>query len=54
MSKNENELPLRERLEGGRKSKSATAQTTRVLLRDDELDAVNGGVYQLRDCLVSS
>jgi len=55
MSKN-NELLPRERLDGagGRKSKNETAHTTRML-RDDELDAVSGGLsYTLRDCLISS
>jgi len=54
MSKNE--LLLRERLDAtsGRKSKSETAQTTRVL-RDDELDAVNGGyAIMLHDCLITT
>ena len=43
MSKNE--LLMRERLSatGARVSKSETTQTTRVL-RDDELDAVSGGL----------
>ena len=55
MSKN-NELLPREQLDGagGRRNKNETAQTTRTL-RDDELEAVSGGLsYTLRDCLISS
>jgi len=46
MSKNE--LLVRERLNAtsGRMCKSETAQTTRVL-RDDELDVVSGGGYDV-------
>ena len=52
----ENELLLRERLNvtSGRMSKSETTQTTRVL-RDDELDAVSGGLkVNMEDILVTS
>jgi len=47
MSKN-NELLPRERLDGagGRMSRNETAQTTRML-RDDELDAVCGGLASM-------
>jgi len=56
MRKNKSELQLRERLDatGGGKSKNEAVQATRVL-RDNELDAVNGGyTIILRDCLISS
>jgi len=57
MSKNKNELPVRERLEGtgGSMSTGEKARTTRVLW-DHELDAVSGGFikYNFTDVLVES
>ena len=57
MSKNNNELLVRERLEGtgGSMRTNETAQTTRVLW-EHELDAVSGGFikYNFTDVLVES
>jgi len=57
MSKNNNELLVRERLEGtgGSMRTGEKAQTTRVL-RDHELDAVSGGFikYAFTDVMVES